>query len=1152
MNAIKFGVRSAVMGAVVVAAIMLLSVFAPVAGGAFSAQRGAGGSSASVPHAASSSVAPASAAPAVIKPAATTSPHPGTLYSYEPFAGGGTTEDPDVLYDTVSEEPVMNVLQTLIAFEGTSTTQYVPEIATCVPGTAACTSLYGSSLLVNNTTTGAPEYYTFVIGPSHFYDPNTGVSWQVYPSDVMFSTVRSQIFMEFPVFEIDGDWDTGQTLLSAGNPNWDSGLHAPLNNTPQHSLTVMFVNDSTYCPHSAMTGSNYGCITFNVNGGGQNWPFFLQALTQVFAGVAVVPCGWFTAQGGGVPGFSSSAANGDGPCTLPGGATSTSASAFTSAVASMSPKAFDATELLMSAYPSPVPKVQWNTVGSGPYYLVPGTTSPAVGYQLKANPAYVQPPCGVLPGCQPAPGTYIAHVIDYWEDSDTVGIQEYTAGQADLAGILSTHTPTLLSLVAQGKAQYEVFPTLSIFFFAFDLNTSITALRNLLPSGDVVNVPGSFFSDVAVRQLSVNAWPYATYQSTINTVDGVSYGIQYGGVIPPTMAPYYPTNVSWPAGNPVFDKTVVGSAAWWWAQGTNSSSPYYSPTLAKCTSSSPCVYPVIGQLADPGLDDAIAYYIGDIEKATGGALAPYDYDISFTDAVIYSTSSTAGTSPINLYTLGWIPDYPDPSNNIAAMVQGNGTYTEGNALYQQLEPYNTSCTHNTAYASFSNLVYWANVGQIPNNCQGPAYLTLEAWDLIALHEANLTLRILYYNLVEHIMNELALYIYVSDANIVESAAPWINITSLNTNVEVGGGQDNYFFQIQYSPAAYQATFTETGLTAGTSWSVTAGAVTQSSTSSTISFTEANGTFPYWVSLVQGYSVAVVNGSFTVHGANVGVSAAFTATSGPTFTLDLASSGLVLGTGLLVLVSPGGAVQVDATSVVLPVNSGANFTYTVLIPPGYTFNGVFGTYSGVFTGKSAGTTTLALAFTSVAFPTYKVNFLPSGLGSSASWNLTMTGFLGKNYTVTSAAGTPIAVWEAAGLVGSTISGPYEYAANYTVSSPGYVASPASGTFTVQLVPGNGVVINQPVTFTPKVAPPPPPSSTPSSTYLSSLAYGIIAALVVILLIVIVLAAMMGRRRAKPPAQSWDEPKGESPGGGGSMGGSGGDTQGGSTGGPGGTS
>ncbi|EQD54721.1 extracellular solute-binding protein, partial [mine drainage metagenome] len=311
----------------------------------------------------------------------------------------------------------------------------------------------------------------------------------------------------------------------------------------------------------------------------------------------------------------------------------------------------------------------------------------------------------------------------------------------------STHTPTLLALTSQGKVQYTTFPTQSIFFFAFDMNVSISGLLGILPSGDIVNVPSTFFSDVAVRQMMVHAWPYATYQNTIATVDGVQYGFQYGGVIPQFMGNYYPTNISWPSGNPITNPSVVGSAAWWWAQGTNLSSPYFSKLLAACTSANPCIYPIIGQLGNPGLDDALTLYISEIEQITGGAVQPYSYDITFTDAVVYSVSSEPGHSPVNLFTLGWIPDYPDPSNNFAAMYQPNATYTTGTALYQawSLPAFNNASCGYSDYSSWAALSHWANIGYLPQDCQGVAYQTLSAWSITALHEPDLTQRTLDYN-----------------------------------------------------------------------------------------------------------------------------------------------------------------------------------------------------------------------------------------------------------------------------------------------------------------------------------------------------------------------------------------------------------------------
>jgi YVTN family beta-propeller protein len=63
-------------------------------------------------------------------------------------------------------------------------------------------------------------------------------------------------------------------------------------------------------------------------------------------------------------------------------------------------------------------------------------------------------------------------------------------------------------------------------------------------------------------------------------------------------------------------------------------------------------------------------------------------------------------------------------------------------------------------------------------------------------------------------------------------------------------------------------FKESGLPSGTSWSVTLNGITESSTSSNITFTEPNGTYTYTVSNVSGYSISQSSGSIIVNGNNV--------------------------------------------------------------------------------------------------------------------------------------------------------------------------------------------------------------------------------------------------------------------------------------------
>jgi hypothetical protein len=53
--------------------------------------------------------------------------------------------------------------------------------------------------------------------------------------------------------------------------------------------------------------------------------------------------------------------------------------------------------------------------------------------------------------------------------------------------------------------------------------------------------------------------------------------------------------------------------------------------------------------------------------------------------------------------------------------------------------------------------------------------------------ADTNYRVLLYNMVEHIMNGLNLYVYYDQVNDLATYGPWINPATINTNVMQGGG-----------------------------------------------------------------------------------------------------------------------------------------------------------------------------------------------------------------------------------------------------------------------------------------------------------------------------------------------------------------------------
>ncbi len=106
------------------------------------------------------------------------------------------------------------------------------------------------------------------------------------------------------------------------------------------------------------------------------------------------------------------------------------------------------------------------------------------------------------------------------------------------------------------------------------------------------------------------------------------------------------------------------------------------------------------------------------------------------------------------------------------------------------------------------------------------------------------------------------------------------------------------------PTKYAITFVESGLPSGTTWSVTLNGSGQSSTTSSIVFSESNDTYPYTIGSVSGYSSNVTSGSVPVAGSPKTISIGFTSTtssgssSGGLSTTDRVIIGLVIAAAVV--------------------------------------------------------------------------------------------------------------------------------------------------------------------------------------------------------------------------------------------------------------
>ena len=1046
-------------------------------------------------HAAAPAGLPSLAAPATA--ASSSDPHPGTL-EIDELGLGANTVDPALASYQQDEEPIMNVYQTLIAYNGSSSGSYVPVAATCVPGTAQCSEDYGSNFtgIFNGTgqpftgTNGEPIYWTFVLDPAaHFYDPATSANWSIYPSDVLFSAARSLAFSD-PFGEHPGG-TLAQALLPWEGPGWDGGLHSPFNTTPYAVLSSMFVNDSAFCPPAAMDGVlGHGCITFDANANATDWPSFLAYLAPE-VGLYITPCGWASAspQDAGLPGLPQThAPDGDGSCLLPGNVTSTSDPGFqaflNSTLTATGSTRWDAAEAASAT--SNASGLQTTMVGSGPYWSTVNLTS---GYRLTPNPAYRQPSgCGGEPSdfaqytgyCDPAPGRYIPNASIAWAVDPSTELAGLESGQLDYGGVqLTSGIHTLLDLEGLGKLTIIGAASLALFQQNYVLSWSPTERSSDPGFTGANNIPANFFAFTAARGLLQMSYPFAAIESNVWTSYGLRTFLPTGGPIPNGMGCYAPSTtingcsngytVPWPylanGGSVSTNASIVGSAGWWWAEGRNASSPYYDPSLANCTVGAPCLFSI--QSPDyPPLIATASIWAASITSVTGGALQPdVGQSVSYP---LLSTCSPAlpGQSPCPIYDNGFVSTEPDPNPVERAYGLPDGFYTGTDAVSEALAlPAfdNVSlCGH--AEGSLANASYWANVGNsttIPNACQGVAYsvyiwATQRADGLVAGPAGYLL-----YDLGETILNALNLYTWMGQSIGYAAAASWIAPSSVNTNALIGAGGDQFWFQFRYAGelTTTNETFRETGLPKAATWSVVVDGQTFVSSGRQLTVPLSRGTYTYEVVGTNLYTPASPQGALTVTSYPMIVRVKFLNTgSNVVFT----ERGLAKGTTWQLTVLGTTYNSSSSTKITVRLAAGS-FAFAVTPEPNYKI--VSGGRGIVVTTPPR---TLSVKVDFSPYNAYGVTFSSQGL-VNASWTVHLrltrgTGLLApKPGSIRSLTNASIGWTDLA-------NGTY----TYTVSARGYVASP--GTFVI-----NGDDVSVMVNFTARylpsvgrVVPPPVPS------------------------------------------------------------------------------
>jgi hypothetical protein len=186
--------------------------------------------------------------------------------------------------------------------------------------------------------------------------------------------------------------------------------------------------------------------------------------------------------------------------------------------------------------------------------------------------------------------------------------------------------------------------------------------------------------------------------------------------------------------------------------------------------------------------------------------------------------------------------------------------------------------------------------------------------------------------------------------------------------------------IAFTIVTYTVTFSESGLPGGTSWGVTIGVTTHTSTGAAVLFAEPNGTYGYSIGLVPGYAPSSPTGSVVVNGGPASTPVPFTQVK---YTITYHESGLP-GVGKRWSVAVGGLLQSGVgTSLVFSVPNGS-FSYRISGPSGFEVSAVLPpTGTVVVNGAS-----LAVSVTFLRGPTYTISFHEVGLRTLTSWCVTI--------------------------------------------------------------------------------------------------------------------------------------------------------------------
>jgi len=217
------------------------------------------------------------------------------------------------------------------------------------------------------------------------------------------------------------------------------------------------------------------------------------------------------------------------------------------------------------------------------------------------------------------------------------------------------------------------------------------------------------------------------------------------------------------------------------------------------------------------------------------------------------------------------------------------------------------------------------------------------------------------------------------------------VQAVNRSYAASGGAFNVTgsavqVNIAFTNITFAVTFNESGLAAGTDWSVNLSGTVTHSTGISISFLENSGTYAYQVGPVPGYTIKAATGDVVVRTKPVNVAIVFHAV---TVSISFDESGLPAATLWWVNIAWTNLTNVgsfNSTSVTIPVTlANGNYTYSVATADkSYVPTPSSGDF--MVNGNASAGMIITITFQPSAYP---VTFVALDLPSGSNWSMVLT-------------------------------------------------------------------------------------------------------------------------------------------------------------------